>query len=249
MPLSAFLIVKNEAADLPGCLDSLRGLADEIVVVDSGSTDSTRELAKAVGAHVVTREFDHFSAQKQFALEQCTSDWALSIDADERVSPELAAEIKQTLAHPLADGYELRREMYFLGHRLRFGGVGTDWPLRLFRRQKGKFSSASVHESIQVDGTVRRLTEALKHYSYASIEEYQAKCDQYSTLAAQELFNRGRRFSILDHLRPGWELFQRIVLQGAWLDGGPGLMYAALSSHAAWLRAIKLWDIQRRPKA
>lgn len=245
--LSAFLIVKNEAADLPACLASLRGLADEIVVVDSGSTDGTLRLAEAAGAHLHTRSFDNFAAQKQYALDQCKGEWAMSIDADERVSEALAAEIRRVIqsAHA-ADGYRLRRDMYFLSHRLRYGGVGTDWPLRLFRRAKGQFTTASVHESIQVDGAVERLSGVLEHRSYATIEEYEAKCDHYTTLAAHDLFKRGRRFSMLDHLRPFWELFQRIVLRGAWLDGQPGLVYAALSAHAAWLRAIKLWALETR---
>jgi glycosyltransferase involved in cell wall biosynthesis len=246
--LSAFLIVKNEAVDLPDCLASLKGLADEIVIVDSGSSDDTVTLAKTAGARVLNRVFEGFAAQKQFALEQCTQDWVLSVDADERVSPELAGEIKNVMSQAdAADGYELRREMYFLGRRLRDGGVGTDWPLRLFKRAKGKFSKVSVHERVEIDSRVARLEKPLRHFSYATIEEYNAKCDHYTTLSAQDLFKKGRRFSAFDHFRPGWELFQRILLRGAWLDGRPGLIYAALCAHAAWLRAIKLWDLEQRP--
>jgi glycosyltransferase involved in cell wall biosynthesis len=244
--LSAFLIVKNEAVDLPGCLASLKGLADELVLVDGGSTDATAALAQAAGARVFNRFFDGFAAQKQFALDQCTLDWVLSIDADERVTPALAAEIKDIVKRAdAADGYELRREMYFLGRRLRFGGVGTDWPLRLFKRAKGKFSAVSVHERIEISGRVGRLQKPLQHFSYATLEEYTAKCDHYTTLSAQDLFKKGRRFSMVDHLRPGWELVQRVLLRGAWLDGQPGLIYAALSAHAAWLRAIKLWELEK----
>jgi len=246
--LSAFLIVKNEAVDLPGCLASLKGLADDlVVVVDSASSDGTAELAKTAGARVFSRTFDGFATQKQFALNLCTQDWVLSIDADERVSPELASEIKRILQQPdAADGYELRRDMYFLGHRLRHGGVGTDWPLRLFKRAKGKFSTVSVHERIEISGRVARLGQALSHFSYATIDEYTAKCDHYTSLSAQDLFKEGRHFSALDHLRPGWELIQRILLRGAWLDGQPGLIYAALSAHAAWLRAVKLWALEKK---
>jgi len=246
--LSAFLIVKNEAADLGDALRSLQGLATEIVVVDSGSSDQTVEIARAAGAVVLSRPFDGFASQKQYALDQCTGDWALSVDADERVTPALAAAIRSILSNPsAADGYALKREMYFLGQRLRFGGVGVDWPLRLFRRTKGRYRAVSVHESIEVSGTVQRLNAPLIHYSYRTIEEYNAKCDHYTTLAADDLYRKGRRFTWLEHLRPGWELFNRIVLRGAWLDGQAGLTYAALSSHAAWMRAIKLREREKKP--
>jgi hypothetical protein len=164
----------------------------------------------------------------------------LSIDADERVSPELAESIRRAIPTADAAGYELCREMYFLRKRLRFGGVGTDWPLRLFRRTKGRYRPAAVHERIEVQGPVARLTAPLLHYSYASLAEYHQKCDHYTTLAAEEQFQKGRRFSPLDIFRPVWELFQRVVLRGAWLDGRAGLLYAALSARATWLRSIKL---------
>src|SRR4051794_35671531 len=112
--LSAFIIVKNEAPDLPGCLESLKGLVDEIVLVDDESADDTRAVAEGAGAKVFSRKLDGFGPQKQFALEQITGDWALSIDADERVTPELAGEIRQAIAQPQADGYELSRSFYFL---------------------------------------------------------------------------------------------------------------------------------------
>jgi len=143
-------------------------------------------------------------------------------------------------------GYELRREMYFLGHRLRFGGVGVDWPLRLLRRDKGRYRQVPVHESIEVDGSVGRLDAPLLHYSYDTLQEYLNKCDHYTSLSADSLYKEGRRFSWLDHLRPGWEIINRVVIHGAWLDGQAGLMYAALSAHAAWLRAIKLWEKEKK---
>lgn len=243
--LSAFLIVKNEAVDLPDCLQSLRGLADEIVIVDSGSTDATAEIAHAVGVRWFHRAFDGYSAQKQFALDQCRGDWALSIDADERVSAPLAAEIRQTIALPSAlAGYRLRRHLYFLGRRLRFGGVGTDWPLRLFRRSRGRYSGTQVHERIDVSGNVGTLNAPLLHFSYASIAEYHEKSRAYAALGAEDLHARGRRFGLLDWARPAWELINRIALRGAWLDGWPGLAYAALSAQSAWRRSAALRRLQ-----
>lgn len=247
--LSVFVITQNEAADLPQCLASVSALAGEIIVVDSGSTDATRAIAEGAGARVYERAFDGFAAQKQFALDQCQGQWALSIDADERVSPLLAESIRRIIAsRDSADGYAIRRHMHFLGKRLRFGGVGVDYPMRLFRRQKGRYAEVLVHERIVIEGRTARLEAPLEHHSYATLEEYEAKCDHYTTLAASDLWAKGRRFRLWDHARPLWELFSRVILRGAWLDGQAGLVYAALSAHAAWLRSVKLWEIEQRER-
>jgi hypothetical protein len=135
--------------------------------------------------------------------------------------------------------------MYFLGQRLKYGGVGTDWVLRLFKRECGRFKDVRVHESVEVQGDVSRLESSLLHYSYATVDEYYAKADQYTSLAAQDLWSKGRRFSYLDVLRPLWELFVRIVVRGAWRDGKPGIKYAVLSARTAWLRSRKLRAIEK----
>lgn len=243
--LSAFLITKNEAHDITACLQSLQGLVDDIVVVDDESTDATVELCKRFGARVFTRRLDGFGPQKQFALEQTTGQWVLSIDADERVTPALADEIRAVLANPSGKaGFRLCRNFYFLNHWLRFGGVGSDQVLRLFRRDRGRFRAVPVHESIDVVGVTALLKNPLEHYSYATLEEYLDKCNHYTTLAAAEQFANGRRFHWWDHVRPAWELGVRVLLRGAWLDGQAGLLYAALSAHAAWLRKVKLWQLE-----
>ncbi len=244
--LSVFLITKNEAQDLSACLESVKEIAQEIIMVDDESTDGTRDIGQRFGARVLTRKLESFSTQKQFALDQTTGDWALSIDADERLTPALREEIQQILnSSAAADGYDIRRIFYFLGQPLRYGGLGHDWVLRLFRRSKGRYKPVRVHESIHVEGRVARLQNPMDHYSYATLAEYLEKCHRYTTLAAQDLWTQGCRFSVFDHLRPGWELLQRVVLRGAWLDGQPGLIYAALSAHAAWLRAIKLRELEQ----
>jgi len=244
--LSAYLIVKNESRDLPACLESLKGVADQVIVVDDQSTDNTVILAKDWGAKVYSRKLDGYGTQKQFALDQCTGEWALSIDADERVTPELAREIKTIIGRPGGpDGYYVSRKMYFLGQRLRFGGVGKDWVLRFFRREKGRYLPKEIHEQVTINGPVRRLKGRLDHFSYSTLEEYLEKIPAYTTMAAQARWDAGKRFSSWCHLRPVWELFARVVLKGAWMDGQAGLIYAALSAHAAWLRGIKLWDLER----
>lgn len=244
--LSAFLIVKNEARDLPECLASLKGLANEIVVVDDESTDATRSIAEGAGARVFTRKFTGYGSQKQFALDQCREPWAFSIDADERVSPELALAMRRVISQtdPSA-GYYVKRHMFFLGKRLRFGGVGSDWVLRLFQRAKGRFHIAEIHEHIEVSGPVARLEGHLDHFSYASMDEYLQKIPTYTDMAARARFAQGKRFSIWHHFRPLAELFNRVVLKSAWLDGQAGLIYAALSSHAAWLRSVRLRELEQ----
>jgi glycosyltransferase involved in cell wall biosynthesis len=245
--LSAFIITKNEQADIAGCLESVTGLASEVVVVDSHSEDDTVTICRALGARVLTRDFDGYGSQKQFALEQTTGDWALSIDADERVTPALADEIRAVLKGSRSEsGFEVRRNFYFLGQRLRYGGLGNDWVLRLFRRDQGVLRNLKVHERIEVQGAVGRLQHPLEHYSFPTIEEYLEKCNRYSTLAAEEQWARGRRFAWYDHLRPAWELAVRVVAKGAWIDGHAGMTYATLSAQAAWLRAIKLREIEKR---
>jgi hypothetical protein len=150
------------------------------------------------------------------------------------------------VTHPSSPaGYEIPRHFYFLGHRLRFGGVGSDWVLRLFRRDRGHFTPVRVHEHVEVLGEVGRLKNPLDHYSYATVNEYLEKRNHYTTLAAQEHFARGRRFSQWDHLRPIGEWIVRVLLRGAWLDGPRGLQYAALSARATWLRAIKLRELEK----
>ncbi len=243
--LSAYLIVKNEVQDLPACLDSIKGLADELVVVDDESTDNTVALCRERGAKVYSRKLDGYGSQKQYALERCASDWALSIDADERVTPELAREIQSVLAqNGSAAGYYISRRMYFLGQRLRFGGVGKDWVLRLFRRSKGRYLPLEIHEQVEVGGPTEKLRGSLEHFSYATMDEYLEKIPAYTAMAARQRWEAGKRFSSIHHLRPAWELFSRVVIKGAWLDGQAGLIYAALSAHAAWLRSVKLWEME-----
>lgn len=244
--LSVYLIVKNEARDLPVCLESIKALTEEIIVVDDFSTDNTAQIARSYGARVFQRKMEGYGTQKQFALEQCHGDWVFSLDADERVTPALASELKRLLDHPGPTmGYEVPRHMFFLGKRLRFGGVGTDHVLRFFKREKGKYLPLEIHERVNVQGPVGILSGALDHYSYASLEDYLQKIPIYTDLSARARWSQGKRFSLWHHLRPGWELFLRVILRGAWLDGQAGLTYAALSAHAAWLRSIRLRELEQ----
>lgn len=241
--LSAILIVRNEERDLPGCLDSLRGVADEIVVVDSRSTDRTREIAAARGARVIEKDFAGFGPQKQFALEQATGDWVLNIDADERLTPGLGREIRAALdAGPAVNGFLLPFHNVFLGRRLRFGSHWSESHLRLFRRERGRYAGRDIHEGIEVAPPLARLRGAVRHESYRNFSEYLEKCNRYTGLIARDKRRRGKRFRWWHHLRLPWEFFVRYFLKLGFLDGHPGFVYAALSAFYAWLKFVRMTE-------
>lgn len=247
--LSASIITLNEELDLPGCLASLeplKSLGLEIVVVDNHSADKTRELAAAAGAKVLTRRFDDYASQKQHAVAACGGDWVLSLDADERLSPELAAEIAETLAaEPPADCYELPFEVHFLGKRLRFGGLGGERHLRLFRRGKGRFVGGALHEGIACASTPARMRARVVHIPYRDVDDYLGKLAVYTSNAARKRRDAGKRWTPLYHLLPFWVLFERLVLKLGLLDGTPGIVWAGLSACHSWLKYVKLRQLER----
>ncbi len=249
MSLSAILIAKDEERDLPGCLQSLKGLATEIIVVVSDdTTDRTEEIARAAGAKVIRRKFDDYARQRQASLDAATGEWCLWIDPDERATPALAAEIRSVLPAPSAfASYDIPFEVLFLGTTLRWGGLGSESHVRLFRRAKARFVGGGLHEGIQIDGSEGRLEGKIVHEPYKNISEYLEKLDRYTTLAAQKRHAAGVRFSPWRHLILPWEFFARAVLKGGFLDGRAGLVWAGLSAYHSWLKYVKLGELQRGP--
>jgi glycosyltransferase involved in cell wall biosynthesis len=240
--LSAALIVHNEERYLEGCLASLRGLADEIVVLDDGSTDATVTIARAAGATVAYRPFDDFSRQKQAALTLATGDWVLVIDADERVTPALADAIRAVVAaNGPADGYWVRRTITYLGAPLRHGGTGSEWIIRLVRRGRARFSERPIHEHLLVDGPTARLGGTLDHIKYSNLAEHLRTIDRYTDVIAEEKRGRGERFRSWHLFRPAAELVNRLVLRGGVLDGRPGIIYAVMASYYSFLKFAKMW--------
>jgi glycosyltransferase involved in cell wall biosynthesis len=239
--LSAILISYNEEQDLPRALASLAGVADEIVVVDSGSTDKTVEIARSFGARVETRILDNFAEQKNFAAALASNGWILSMDCDEELSPELRSSIldwkQQT---PDKNGYEFLRLANYLGEWIRHSGWYPEYRTLLFHRDKGKFVSA-LHESVHVDGPVGRLKGPLFHYTIRSLAEHKAKLDAMSTLAAEDMFARGRtRWRPAMIFAPPWTILQRFVLQLGVLDGRRGWLIAWHSGKYIYLKYRKL---------
>lgn len=244
--LSVAVITWNEEERLRACLESV-AWADEIVVVDAESTDKTVALAREFTDRIWVRPWPGFAVQKNFALDQATGEWILSLDADERVTPELRAEIQRVLAADgPADGYALPRKNLFWGAWVRHGGLYPDWQLRLFRRGRGRFVERAVHESIQVRGRVTRLAQPLLHESYRSLEEFIHRSNRYSTLAAEQWLASGRRVGSLDLIaRPFGRFASMYLLRGGFLDGWRGLLLAILYAHYVFLRTAKALEAQR----
>jgi glycosyltransferase involved in cell wall biosynthesis len=246
--LSVAVIAWNEEERLRACLESV-AWADEIVVVDAESTDKTVSLAREFTDKVWVRPWPGFAAQKNFALEQTTGDWTLSLDADERVTPELAARIRTiTRNDGPADGYLIPRRNMFWGAWVRHGGLYPDYQLRLFRRGAGRFVEDAVHESVRVAGRVEALSEPLLHHSYRNLEDFVRRSNRYSTLAAQDWLRRGRPVTLADLIfRPLGRFLSMYIVRRGFLDGWRGLVLAALYAEYVFLRMAKAWEARQAP--
>jgi len=245
--LSVIIITMNESRHIGACLDSV-AFADEIVVVDSGSTDDTREIAEARGARVQrTADWPGFGPQKNRALDLATCDWVLSVDADERVPAELAEEIQRTLANPARQAYRVPRLSEFEGRQMRHCGWWPDPVLRLFRRGTARFSDAAVHEKVLAEGEAGMLRQHLLHYPYANIEALLGKVNRYSSDAALMMYRRGKRTTIFGALGHGFWTFVRIyVMRRGFLDGRQGLIVACAGASGSFFRYAKLTALCRR---
>ncbi|MEP6691161.1 MAG: glycosyltransferase family 2 protein [Gemmatimonadaceae bacterium] len=240
--LSAVLIVHNEERLLPDCLRSLEGLADEVVILDDGSTDRTVEIARAAGARVEHRPFDDFGKQFQAALDLATGDWVFPIDADERVSAELKASMLGAIASPGAPaGYWVRREIIYMGARMKHGGLGDDWVLRLAKRGTVAYNQVVVHPHLVLQGRSARLAGVLDHLQYRKLSEHIGKIDGYTEAMALARRERGQRFSGWQVLRIPWELFNRLFIRGGVLDGKPGVIWAGMSAFYSFVKVAKMW--------
>lgn len=232
----------NEEAHLDACLASIREIADEIIVLDDGSTDATVAIARQHGARVSVRPFDDFGRQKQAALELATGSWILSVDADERVTPALARDIARVIRRDdAADGYRVRRTMVYLGQRLRFGGAGSEWILRLARRDRTRFAAVPVHEHLIVEGRTERLSGALDHIKYHSLREHIDTINRYTEIAAARKREADRHFSAAHVLRIPWEIFSRLIVRLGIFDGRAGIIHAAMAAFYAFVQYAKLW--------
>lgn len=239
--LSVILITKNEAANIRECLQSV-SWADEIIVVDSASTDDTASIAKEMGAQVhVHADWPGFGPQKNRALGYANKDWIFSIDADERVTPELRAEIEQAMCSGETDGYYCPRLSQFCGQFVHHSGWYPDYVLRLFKRGTGRFSDSLVHESVLLTGSTARLKIPLLHYSYLTAADVERKVEHYSTAAAQQMFQAGKRSSRVGAaLSGGWAFVRTYVIRMGILDGSAGWNIARMNARTTYLKYRKL---------
>jgi len=242
--LSVVVICKDEEANIRDCLESVKW-ADEIVVVDSGSSDRTVEIAREYTDRVIHHDWAGYGPQKDFAMSRATGDWILNLDADERVSPELAREIRTVLAAD-ADfaGYSMPRRTFYLGRWILHGGWYPDRKVRLVRRGKGAWGDSTLHESLAVSGRVGRLSGDLLHYTYRDISDHLRVVDEFTTLAAEKAAETGRRRALLGAiLHPPWKFLSMYVLRLGFLDGAAGFILAVISSYYVFLKYAKLWEL------
>lgn len=248
--VSVTVIAKNEGADIGAALESVRW-ADEIVVVDSGSTDDTVAIARQFTDRVVFHEWSGYAAQKNIAASLASHDWILSLDADERVTPALAAEIRQTLAHtPPVAAFRIPRVTWHLGRWIRTTDWYPDHQTRLYDRTKAQWTGAYVHEAMRVDGALGTLTHDIQHYAYRNIADHLETIDRYTTLAAAHMRDQGRRAGWLQLVgHPPLAFARNYVAKGGLRDGAVGFVISAMNAYYVFLKFAKLWELQRADDA
>ncbi len=247
MRLSVTIITLNEESALPACLDSVRW-ADEVVVVDSGSTDRTSEIARAAGARFVPHAWEGHVRQKQFALEQASGDWILCLDADEQVSPELKAEIEATLRAPAdgTDGFSMPRHTFYLGRWIDHGGWYPDRKVRLVRRGRARWTGVDPHDRLETDGRVGELSGEIHHATYRDLAHQLRTIQSFSDIAVREWRKEGRGFCLARLLfHPPAKFLACYVWKLGFLDGLPGFLIAANSAYYVFLKHAKLWEATR----
>lgn len=244
MKISACIITKDEENNIADAIGSV-SWADEILVVDSGSRDKTTAIAESSGAKVISQDWLGFSKQKQFAAEKARYDWILSLDADERISEELRKEIS-LISTPTADGYKIPRLSFYMNRPIRHGGWYPDWQIRLFNRKKARWKEAIVHESVEVNGRIGKLSGDIHHFSVENAAYHHRLIgERYAPLSARQMFQNGRKTSTLKVATAGLSTFTKnYFLRLGFLDGFPGFCIARFAAHHSFLKHLLLWEMQ-----
>lgn len=244
--ISVIIITGNEEKNIRDCLYSVKW-ADEIIVVDSESSDKTVEIAKEFTAKVFVHKWEGYAAQKAYALNLALNEWVLSIDADERVTNELAEELlNMNLNNVSIDAFKIHRENYFLGKKIKHCGWGNDYQLRLFRKSKTRLTDRLVHEGFVVEGNVSILKNSMLHYSYETLKEGFAKINEYSSLEANEKYKRKKVSGITIFLYPLVGFIQHFVFRKGFLDGTHGLLISLMHAMTKLQVQMKMWELQKR---
>jgi glycosyltransferase involved in cell wall biosynthesis len=245
--LTVITLTLNEERNIAECLESVRW-ADEILVIDSGSTDRTVEIARRYASRIISLPWKGYGAARNAGLDRAMGEWILWLDADERVTPELATEIREILSaeHSPAAGYSIARRAYFCGKWIRHCGWYPSRVVRLFRKSRGRFSETLVHERLQLDGPVARSHHDILHYTDPDLQHYFAKFNAYTSLAAEDMRAAGRRFHIRDvFIRPAFQFFKMYVLRLGFLDGMHGLVVCGASAAYVFAKYAKLWELTK----
>jgi glycosyltransferase involved in cell wall biosynthesis len=244
-PLTVIIPCKNERAHLAACITSVRDVATEIIVADSGSTDGSLEIARALRCRVIERDYRTYGDFLNWAIPQATNSWVLVLDSDERITPPLTAEIHSVLREPQQDGYRIVRRNHFLGHAIRFGPWRHDACLRLFRRDLGRYDGPSDHGTVKVaTGRVGTLAERMDHYTISSWEQWLHKVDRYSRVQAAEWYAAGRRPSYLRLLlTPPLRFLRDYFIKLGFMDGAIGLQLSWGAAFYSFLKQVRLWEL------
>lgn len=248
MKLSLIMMVKNEEENLPLCLESVKGVADEIVIVDDMSTDGTLRVAEQYGAKVFQRKFDSYTLQKGYALANASGEWVLNLDADESLTSELKEEIKNTISNTQKNGFWLKINNEFLGRLMKHSGLYGQKRFRLARREGASYVGGKVHETLFVEGAVGTLQNGITHRPYKTIKQYFDKFNRYTTLAAETMYENGKKFSYFQLLRPPLDFIKIYFLRLGVLDGLQGFLWAYFSAQYPLVKYAKLWNMRRIKK-
>ncbi len=248
MKISATVITLNEEDNIAAALESL-AWADEIIVVDSESTDRTVEIARRFTERIYVRAWPGYSNQKNFAAQQASFDWVFSLDADERVSEGLAVELQKLKRgpEPTVAAFEMPRLTFYLGRWIRHSGWYPDHKVRLYNRKAASFQGEFVHESVKVNGRTERLSGDILHYTVQNASDHHQRIDRYTTLAARELYQKGRRATPLSMLiSPAVAFLRSYIIKLGFLDGAQGVAIARFAAHYVFLKNLKLWEMNTK---
>ena len=244
--ISATIITFNEEKNISRCLKSL-DFCDEIIVVDSLSTDKTVEIAKSFGAKVILQKFLGHIAQKQLAVDNATYDWILSLDADEEISDELKKSILEVKSNPKYDAYSMNRISFHLGRWIKYGGWYPDKKVRLFNRKKAYWGGYNPHDKVIVEGKIGHLKGDIKHYVFKDLTHNIDTNNKYSSIMAKDLYEKGIKFSYLKlFLKPIGKFLEVYIYKRGFLDGLPGFIIAVGASYSMFLKFAKLWELERK---
>jgi len=250
LPVTACVITLNEERNIRDCLKSVEW-ADEIIVVDSHSTDRTVEIAREFTDRVIQRKWNGINDQRQFTQDQAGHEWVFNLDADERVSPALAGEIAALDLGPSGDinGYMIPRCTFYLGQWIKHGGWYPDYKLRLYRKSKGHFIDNDPHDTVELTGPTAKLRGEIQHFSYRSVADQIAQIQRFSTWRAEQYMRSGRKFHYRQMLlRPIWKFWNTYLFRLGCLDGVPGFIISALSAYHVFVTWAKFWELMKKPR-